>query len=185
MTRSAAVVSLLLLAVSLGSLVAGCGAPGAALRVTPYPGDRYVNGRRLETLARDFERQYGCTEEDTIVVTGIASQIYNVDGCNHTRDYQLVCGASRGYAGYGSGVRCDWQAFEDLSVRAGTDFNCDPATIDIQVSSPQMRLVSGCGYQATYQLDCSRGSCGWALATRIEQAGPQVQQVQGGGSYTY
>lgn len=169
--------SLLALLVVLISSIAGCGGgTAAALNATVFPGDSMVNGRRLESLARTFEREYGCTEADTITIAGLAPGVYNVDGCAHMRDYQLQCRPG------GYGQICEWIAFEDLSMHAARDFTCDAAALDIQVTSPNTRAVTGCGYRAQYMVQCA-GSCGWILMGRIEAAPGGVPG--GGGAYTY
>jgi hypothetical protein len=167
MTRTALIV---LAALALPCLAAGCGGgSGAALTYHVFPGDRVVNGRRLESLARIFENTYGCTETDTIAIVGIASQTYNVDGCAHTADYQLACrSGGGGYGGYGGGQRCEWEELASLAAQAAMDFRCDAQSIDQQIVQGPMRTVSGCGYQATYQLQGPT----WMLAGRIEQVGP-------------
>lgn len=159
------------------SLVAGCGGSGAALQIQQYPGDRDASPRRLESLAREFENTFGCTEADTIQITGMAPGVYNVQGCNAMRDYMLGCRAG-GYAGQ----ICSWQAIPDLAQQASIDMNCGPQYLDIQPAGPNQRSVDGCGFHAVYALQCGGGGCGWALAGRIEQTGPATQ---GGGSYTY
>lgn len=177
----------ILVPAALGLLLAlvapGCGGgTAAALNATVFPGDRLVNGRRLESLARQFETEYGCTETDTITIAGLAPGVYNVDGCAHTRDYQLQCRPGA------YGQICEWIAFEDLSVHAARDFGCDAAALDIQVTTPNTRTVSGCGFRANYMMQCA-GSCAWMLVGRIEASGPGVAPVGGGnapgGGYTY
>lgn len=178
MTRTAL---LTLLALALTS-IAGCGGgSGAALAYHVFPGDRVVNGRRLEALARTFENTYGCTETDTISIVGLAPQTYNVDGCAHTADYQLACRPGRG--GYGPREICEWEELASLAQQAAADFRCDAQSIDQQIVQGPTRVVSGCGYQATYEM---RGG-GWVLYGRIEQVGPVTGGaggvvVQGSGS---
>jgi hypothetical protein len=164
----------------LGSLalfaLPGCGGgSGAALSYHVFPGDQVVTGRRLEQLARQFEDNYGCVETDTITIVGFAAQTYNVDGCGHITDYVLQCGYSSGYSGYGGGQRCTWEELANLAAQAATDFRCDAAAIDEQVTQGLARTVSGCGYQATYQYD--RGQ--WMLLGRIEQVGPVTESTGG------
>jgi hypothetical protein len=173
MTRTSLVV---LLALALPSIVAGCGGgSGAALTYHIFPGDRVVTGRRLEGLARTFENTYGCTETDTIAIVGIASQTYNVDGCAHTADYQLACRA-RGGGGYGPREVCEWEELGSLAMQAASDFRCDAQSIDQQIVQGPTRVVSGCGYQATYQLQGPT----WMLYSRIEQVGPVTTGGTGG-----
>lgn len=179
MSRIASLLALVLSTLTLALAVPGCGGPRAALSATVFPGDTLVTGRRLESLARQFERDYGCTEADTITVSGLAPGVYNVDGCAHTRDYQLQCRPGA------YGQICEWVAFEDLSVHAGRDFSCDPAALDIQVMSPNTRSVSGCGFRAVYMMQCA-GSCAWILAGRIEaDTGAAGGGNAPGGGYTY
>ena len=166
MTRTT---SLALLVLALASFVlpsvfvAGCGGgSGAALSYHVFPGDRMVNGRRLEALARTFETNYGCVETDEITIVGFAPQTYNVDGCGHASDYVLQCRAG-GYTQI-----CEWEQLADLSQQAAADFRCDAAAIDYQVTQGFVRTVDGCGYQAQYQFD--RGQ--WMLLGRIAQVGP-------------
>jgi hypothetical protein len=175
-----AVVSLLVAACALSPMIAGCGGgTRAALTATVFPGDRAVNGRRLASLASQYENTFGCTEADTIVISGLAPSIYHVDGCAHTLDFQLSCHMG----GYGGTQNiCDWIAFEDLTVRAGVDFNgCDPAAVDLQVVGPTTRLATGCGYRATYTVQCGGASCTWVLSSRIEADSGGA----GGGADTY
>lgn len=157
--------SLLVLALgALAILAPGCGGgSGAALSYHVVPGDRIVNGRRLENLARTFENNYGCVETDTITIVGFLPETYNVDGCGHVSDYVLMCRPG----GY-SGQICEWQELASLAQQAASDFRCDAAAIDQQVSQGPSRVVTGCGYQATYQYN--RGQ--WMLYGRIEQVGP-------------
>ncbi len=177
-----------ILALVLASLAVGCGggtASGAALRVVMYPSDRgTVNNRRLESLARQFEDQYACTATDTITVQGVASLTYTVDGCGHALAYQLQC-----HAGVYSQI-CDWMPVaDDLMTRAAADLNCQPDTMDAQLSGGLARTVMGCGLSATYMLQCA-GTCAWQLAGPITQAGPEgtgagagVTTTGGGSSY--
>ena len=175
MTRT---LSLALLALGLFSMLApGCGGgSGAALRYTMFPGDRMVNGRRLESLARTFENSYGCTATDTIQIVGFVSQAYNVDGCGTTSDYMLSCRPG----GY-SGQICEWQELASLAQQAASDFRCDAASIDQQVSQSPQRLVTGCGYQAMYQFNGQA----WMLYGRIEQVGPPTGAVVQGSGTAY
>lgn len=163
-----------LFALVLSSVAAGCGGgSGAALTYHVFPGDRVVNGRRLESLARTFENNYGCTETDTIAIVGIAPQTYNVDGCNHTSDYQLACRPG------GYGQICEWEELASVAQQAAQDFRCDAQSIDQQITQGLQRTVSGCGYQATYTLQGAQ----WVLYGRIEQVGPTTGVVvQGSGS---
>lgn len=162
--------SLLLVTLALAtSAIAGCGGgPTAALSYNIFPGDRIVNGRRLESLASTFENNYGCVETDHITIVGFAPQTYNVDGCGHTSDYVLQCRPGGG--GYGPREICTWEELASLAQQAATDMRCDAAAIDQQVTQGLVRTVNGCGYQATYQYDRGR----WMLAGRIEQVGPVV-----------
>lgn len=162
--------ALLVLALAL-FVLPGCGGggSGAALAYHVFPGDRMVNGRRLESLARTFEDTYGCVETDSITIVGFAPQTYNVDGCAHAADYVLQCRAG-GYSQI-----CEWEQLADLSAQAAADFRCDAAAIDYQVTQGYVRTVSGCGYQAQYQFD--RGQ--WLLMGRIEQVGPVTGQTGG------
>jgi hypothetical protein len=172
MTRTAL---LLALALALPSIVAGCGGgSGAALTYHIFPGDRVVTGRRLEALARTFENTYGCVETDTIAIVGVGPQTYNVDGCAHTADYQLACRPRSG--GYGPREVCEWEELSSLAQQAASDFRCDAQSIDQQIVQGPMRTASGCGYQATYQLQ----GASWVLASRIEQVGPVTTGGNGG-----
>jgi len=161
MTRTT---SLALLALGLALFVLpGCGGgSGASLSYHVFPGDRMVNGRRLESLARTFENNYGCVETDEITIVGFAPATYNVDGCGHASDYVLQCRAG-GYSQI-----CEWEQLADLNAQAAVDFRCDAAAIDYQVTQGYTRTVSGCGYQAQYSFE--RGQ--WMLIGRIEQVGP-------------
>jgi hypothetical protein len=175
MTRTAL---LLLLALALPSIIAGCGGgTNAALTYHVFPGDRVVTGRRLEALARTFENSYGCTETDTIAIVGLMPQTYNVDGCAHTSDYQLACRPG------GYGQICEWEELASLAQQAAADFRCDAQSIDQVIVQGPTRQASGCGYQATYQLQGAT----WVLYSRIEQVGPITSGtggvvVQGSGS---
>jgi hypothetical protein len=155
--------------VSVASIV-GCGggtASGAALQVSIYPSDRgVVNGRRLESLARQFEQQYPCTATDTISVQGVAPQTYSVEGCGHMVVYQLACRPGV------YGQICDWNPMvEDLMARAATDMSCQPDAMDMQPAQGMGRTVMGCGFAGTYILQC-QGACSWQLASPIAQVGP-------------
>ena len=162
MTRTTSL-TLVVLALASFFVLPGCGGgSGAALSYNIFPGDRVVNGRRLENLARTFENNYGCVETDQITIVGFAPATYNVDGCGHISDYVLQCRPG-GYSQI-----CEWQELASLAQRAGQDFNCDPAAIDQQVTQGLARTVTGCGFQGTYQYD--RGQ--WMLMGRIEQVGP-------------
>lgn len=171
--------SLLALSITLalGALAAGCGGSGAALAIQPYPGDRDASPRRLEALARQFESTYGCTETDTIQISGMAPGVYGVSGCNATADYALGCRPGP------YGQICSWAALPSLAQRAGIDMNCGPEYLDIQPAGPLSRVVNGCGFRSTYTLNCGGGACDWVLAGRIEQVGPATATDQG--SYTY
>jgi hypothetical protein len=178
MTRTASFAAALSILVTS---IAGCGGgTRAALDATVFPGDRDVNGRRLENLARTYETQYGCTEADTITINGLAPSVYHVEGCSHIGDYTLFCQMG---VGYGRSRRCDWVPFDDLTVRAGADFSCDPSAVDVQVVAAMVRMASGCGYRATYVAQCSGMTCPWVLNSRIEAAPGGA--VVGGGGYTY
>ncbi|GAB4197697.1 MAG: hypothetical protein OHK0013_06120 [Sandaracinaceae bacterium] len=157
--------------------LAGCGggtASGAALQVSVYPSDRgVVNGRRLEALARQFEAQYQCTAEDTISVQGVAPQTYTAEGCGHMLVYQLQC-----RPGPYTQI-CDWNPIaEDLVARAATDMSCQPDTMDVQPAPGMGRTVLGCGYSATYVLQC-QGMCAWQLTSPIAQVGPAATGAGG------
>lgn len=168
--------------------LAACGggtASGAALQVSVYPSDRgVVNGRRLEALARQFEAQYQCTAEDTISVQGVAPQTYSAEGCGHMLVYQLQC-----RPGPYTQI-CEWNPIaEDLMARAATDMQCQPDTMDMQPAAGMGRTVMGCGYTATYVLQC-QGMCAWQLASPIAQtgvgaAGGNTVTVGGGETNTY
>jgi hypothetical protein len=167
---------LLVAAVSAG----GCGggtAHGAALQVSVYPSDReVVTGRRLESLARQFEAQYQCTEEDTITVRGVAPQTYSSEGCGHLVVYQLQC-----RPGPYSQI-CSWSPIvEDLVTRAAADVSCQPDMMDVLPDRGTGRTVMGCGYSATYVLQC-QGMCVWQLSGPIAQAGPSA--TSGGSTVT-
>ena len=161
----------LALALALAS-TAGCGGAGAALQITQYPGDRDASPRRLEALAREFENTFGCTETDTIQITGIQPGIYNVQGCTGIRDYMLSCRPGP------YGQICSWAALPDVAQQAAVDLNCQPAMLDIQLGAPNQRAVEGCGLRAVYMMSCGGGGCAWMMS------GP-VQQSTGvaGGSY--
>ena len=163
----------LVLALALAS-AAGCGGAGAALQITQYPGDRDASPRRLEALAREFENTFGCTETDTIQITGIQPGVYNVQGCTGIRDYMLVCRLG----GYANTQICSWAALPDVGQQAAVDLNCQPAMLDIQLGAPNQRAVEGCGLRAVYMMSCGGGGCAWMMS------GP-VQQSTGvaGGSY--
>lgn len=172
----------------LALVLPACGGSGAALQATVYPGDTRVTGRRLESLARDFEAGVECTPEDTIVVSGLAPGVYHVEGCASSGDYMITCRAGGGFGGYGPRETCGWTQFEDLNTHAGRDFGCDPDALDVQVVSAELRAVSGCGYRATYSLQCPGSTCGWVLYGRIEGgagAGVVDQSGGAGGAYTY
>lgn len=159
-------ISLGLALASLTAALAGCGGggSGAALQVVMYPSDRgTVTNRRLESLARQYEADFGCTATDTITVQGIASLTYSVDGCGHVMAYQLAC-----RAGVYTQI-CDWNpVVGDLMAQAATDMNCQPDTMDAQAAAGMARTVMGCGLSATYMLQCM-GVCSWQLAGPISQ----------------
>jgi hypothetical protein len=155
-------------------VLSACGGARAALQVQPFPGDREATGRRLESLARTYENTFGCTETDTIVITGMSVGVYGVSGCNTQRDYMLSC---RPGGGYGPRMICEWQMMPDLAQQAAADMNCAADAIDFQNGGPGQRVANGCGFRAMYMLQCG-GSCMWMLAGRIEQVGPT-----GGGVY--
>lgn len=177
--------TLLCAALLVIGVLPACGGSGAALQATVYPGDTRVTGRRLESLARDFERDANCTPEDTIVITGLAPGVYHAEGCAHSGDYMIAC--RPGTSTYGPREVCSWTPFEDLNAHAARDFRCDPDALDVQIVSADVRAVSGCGYRASYQLQCAGTTCGWVLAGRIEGgAASGVDQGGGsGGGYTY
>lgn len=160
--------------VTILSLVAGCGGGGAALQVQQYPGDRDASPRRLESLAREFENTFGCTEADTIVIRGMAPGVYAVQGCNAMRDYVLGCRPGP------YGQICSWQAIADLAQQAAIDMSCGPEYLDIQPAGPNQRTVDGCGNRGMYVLQCAGGGCGWMLMGPIQPSAPAA-----GGSYTY
>jgi hypothetical protein len=164
-----------LVSVAYASLSAGCGGAGAALQVAPYPGDRDASPRRLEALAREYENTYGCTETDTIRITGLAPGVYSAEGCSTPHDYILGCRPGP------YGQICSWQALPDLAQQAAADMNCAADYLDFQVAGPGQRSVSGCGVQTTYALQCG-GGCAWILSAPIQQASPSAA---GAGSYTY
>jgi hypothetical protein len=178
-------------AVAFGALV-GCGGggttSGAALQVSVLPSDtRTVNARRLEELANLFEANFTCTPQDTIAIHGVAPLTYTVEGCGHLSVYQQACQrvSAGGYAQYN---RCQWNPLaDDLMTRAAADFHCQPDTMDAQPAEGQVgRVVMGCGYSATYVLQC-QGVCVWALSGQIVQIGPvtQTEPVNGGVSNGY
>lgn len=174
-----------LIALSLLTLTA-CGGSGAALQATPYPGDSRVTGRRLEALAREFEGTTTCTPEDTIDITGMAPQVYHVEGCASSADYMLQC-RPRASGGYGPSESCSWVMFTDVNSVAARDFGCDRDALDVQPVGPDSRRVSGCGYSATYSLQCPGAGCMWVLAGRIEGSSTSGgnQGTGGGSAYTY
>jgi hypothetical protein len=152
------------------SIVAGCGggtASGAAMQVSIYPSDRgVVTGRRLESLARQYEQQFAsCTATDTIVVQGVGPQTYSAEGCGHMLVYQLQCRQGM-YAN-----TCSWTPIaEDVIARAAADMNCQPDAMDVQPAQAMGRTVMGCGLTATYVLQC-QGGCAWQLTGPIAQTG--------------
>lgn len=165
--------------VAISALV-GCGGggttSGAVLHVSVLPGDaRTVNARRLEELATQFETLYTCTPQDTIEIHGVAALTYSVEGCGHLSVYQQACQLV-GAGGYGQHYRCQWNPLaDDLMTRAAADFHCQPDTMDAQPAQGQVgRVVMGCGYSATYVLQC-QGVCVWALSGPIAQTGPVTQ----------
>jgi hypothetical protein len=172
-------------AVSVASMV-GCGggtASGAALQVSIHPSDRgTVNGRRLESLARQFEDQYAsCTAADTISIQGVAPQTYSAEGCGHLAVYQLQCRQGM-YAN-----TCSWSPIaDDLMARAATDMSCQPDTMDMQPAAGMGRTVMGCGFTATYVLQC-QGMCAWQLASPVTQTGVATggNTVTSGGNSAY
>lgn len=162
-------------AVAVGSLVlVACGgglASGAALQVSVLPGDRDVTRGRLEALANRFESEFpGCTPDDTIVIAGVSPGVYTAAGCGHDVAYQIACGA-HGVGGY-SVRTCDWRAIsDDLYARAAADLHCDVDTIDVEPSAEQFgRLMLGCGFRATYALQCNGQACQWGLVGPVTQA---------------
>lgn len=175
--------SLLCGVLAMGALV-GCGGggttSGAALQVSIFPSDtRTVNARRLEELANQFEAVYTCTPQDTIQIHGVAALTYTVEGCGHLSVYQQACQLV-GAGGYGQHYRCQWNPIaDDLLTRAAADFHCQPDTMDAQPApSGQVgRIVMGCGYTATYVLQC-QGVCVWALSGAIAQTGPVTQTAE-------
>lgn len=168
--------TLSLLGICIASSIAtGCGGSGAALQISQYPGDRDASPRRLESLARTFENTYGCTETDTIQITGMSPGLYAVSGCNAMRDYMLTCH----YGGYGGSQVCNWAALPDLAQQASAEMNCQPAYLEMTPAGPNQRIVEGCGFRAGYMLVCAGGGCAWQLAGRIEQ----VAQTTSGAAY--
>ncbi len=151
----------------LGGSIAGCGGgltSGATLQASIYPGDRVVNGRRLTSLAQQFEQQYPCTPSDTISIQGVAPQTYSVEGCGHMVVYNLQCRQGT-YAN-----TCSWSPVaEDLMARAATDMSCQPDAMDMQPAAGMGRTVMGCGYTATYVLQC-QGMCAWQLTSPVTQS---------------
>ena len=173
-------ISLLAIAASLLAACGGGTASGAAMQVSIYPSDRgTVNGRRLESLARQFEQQYTCTAEDTISVQGVAPLTYTAEGCGHMLVYQLQCRPGV------YGQICDWlPVADDLMTRAATDMSCTPDTMDMQPAAGMGRTVMGCGYTATYVLQC-QGVCAWQMSGPLQQTGPTTgggNTVTGGGN---
>ncbi len=167
--------------VSVASIV-GCGggtASGAALQVSIYPSDRgVVNGRRLESLARQFEQQYPCTATDTISIQGVAPQTYSAEGCGHMLVYQLACRPGV------YGQLCDWvPVADDLMTRAAQDMSCQPDTMDMQTTPGGARTVMGCGYTASYVLQC-QGMCAWQMVGSLQQTGPATGATGGNGVTT-
>lgn len=172
-------ISLVALSISLAlsALVAGCGGAGAALQVQQYPGDRDASPRRLEALARQFENTYGCTEADTIQITGMAPGVYSVAGCNSANDYALGCRPGP------YGQICSWNALPSLAQQAGIDMSCGAEYLDIQPAGPMQRVVQGCGFRGTYVLNCGGGACSWTMMGPVQQVGPAQGAVEG--AYTY
>jgi hypothetical protein len=162
-----------------------CGGSGAALSASVFPGDTRVTGRRLEGLAREFEGTITCTPDDTIEIRGLAPQVYHVEGCSSSADYMLQC-RPRASGGYGPSETCSWQMFTDVNTIAARDFGCDRDAIDVQPVGADGRLASGCGYRATYVLQCAGAGCQWTLAGRIEGSSTSGgDQGTGSGPYTY
>lgn len=169
--------------VVLSTLAGGCGgggtASGAALQVSVFPTDtRTVNARRLEELAAQFEALYTCTPQDTIAIHGVAAGTYTVEGCGHLSVYQQSCQMVG--SGYAQHYRCQWAPIaDDLMTRAASDFHCQPDTMDAQPAPVGQlgRVVMGCGYSATYVLQC-QGVCVWALSGQIAQVGPVTQTAE-------
>jgi len=172
-------VSVMVIAASLLGACGGGTASGAAMQVSIYPSDRgTVNGRRLESLARQFEQQYTCTAEDTISIQGVAPLTYTAEGCGHMLVYQLQC-----RAGAYTQI-CEWlPVADDLIARAATDMSCQPDTMDMQPAAGMGRTVMGCGYSATYVLQC-QGMCMWQMSGALQQTGPVGggNTVSGGGN---
>ncbi|AKF08608.1 hypothetical protein [Sandaracinus amylolyticus] len=170
-------ITTLALSIALSMLV-GCGGGGAraALQVQQYPGDYNASPRRLESLAREYENTFGCTEADSISIVGMGPGVYAVSGCNAMRDYMLGCRPG------GYGQICDWTAMPDLAQQAAVDLNCGPQYIDVQLGVQGQRVAEGCGYRAVYMMRCG-GTCSWVLSAPVMQATPTEQG--GGGSYTY
>ncbi len=174
MLRFHIVLLVTLVSLGLGSFSVGCGGTGAALQVQPYPGDREASSRRLEALAREYENTYGCTEADTIRITGLAPGVYSAEGCSTPHDYMLGCRPGP------YGQICSWQALPDLAQQAAVDMNCAADYLDFQVAGRGQRSVSGCGLQTTYALQCSSG-CTWILSAPIQQTSAPAAA----GPYTY
>ncbi|UJR78775.1 hypothetical protein [Sandaracinus amylolyticus] len=168
-------ITTLALSIALSMLVGCGGGARAALQVQQYPGDQ-ATPRRLESLAREFENTFGCTEADTISVVGMARDVYAVSGCNAMRDYVLSCRPGP------YGQICSWVALPDLAQQAAIDLNCGPQYVDVQQGVQGQRVAEGCGYRAVYMMQCG-GTCNWILSAPVMQATPTEQG--GGGSYTY
>jgi hypothetical protein len=161
--------------------VSACGGSGAALQAAAYPGDTRVTPRRLEGLAREFENIAPCTAADTIDISGMAPQVYHVEGCGSAADYALEC-RPRASGGYGPSETCSWRMFSDVTVLAASAFGCSRETIDARPVGANAREVTGCGYRAVYTLQCAPGGCQWILTGRIE--GTATSGGNGGG-YAY
>lgn len=175
MARVRLLLGMALVSTACATLFPGCGSAGAALQIQPYPGDRDASPRRLEALAREYENTYGCTETDTIRITGLAPGVYSAEGCSPPRDYMLGCRPGP------YGQICSWQALPDLASQAAADMNCAADFLDFQVAGPGQRSVDGCGLHTTYALRCG-GGCAWVLSGPIQQG---TTPPQGAGSYTY
>lgn len=173
--------------VSLGGAVVGSACGGgiqAQVRATVHPADRAtVTPRRLDSLAATFEGEAGCGATDTIQIRGIAPSVYNVDGCGRNRDYIFVCRAGA------YGARCAWNEIDDLALATAETFHCEATAMDVQMTSPStpmLRSVTGCGYVATYELQC-RGGCIWVTATlpSAVSAAPTPIDTSNGGTSSY
>lgn len=160
------------------SAVAGCGR--AALQITPCPGDREASPRRLEALARTFERSFGCAVTDTIQITGMAPGVYTVLGCEAIRDHLLGCRPG----GYAAPIR-NRAPVPDLGDQASVDMNCAAQCLEQTPGGPMQRAVVECGLHATYVLHCGGSGCGWTLAGPVAPLDPVTSPTSDPRPYTY